>query len=487
MKKSNEVGGVGAATPYLKEIAIDSIMASATNPRKSFPSGPLAELAESIKAHGIKQPILVRPLTRYELAEPDLAEKRWHLIAHEPDGLRNNNYFESEKLARSAFAEATAGRASREWEIVCGERRFRAAILAKLKSMPCMVEALGNQAAKEIQLVENGQREGITPIEEAAGFKALIDEHGYTVAKLCERTGKSRSHIFARLALLKLDPAVRKAVEAGDVDASVAELIGRYEPKQQEKALKLVLENRRHCHNGETNRIERENVSFRRAKELLARGFTVELKQAKGKFDLEAAYAPAFKNGKAGECLPKCGACPHRSGNCMEEWPELASPDVCTRPSCFHQKESLAAELKLQPFAKKGMKVLGLKESQGLFTAWGDFSSSKYAQADQVVNQDKKRRTVQQILRGRVAGGGGGIGEGWETDENLSFARGDGVAGGARGQEGIPRKPAAELEGGTGGEGSAGEGACAQVAGGGAGGHRDSRCGDAAGGDGEGN
>lgn len=388
--------GVPTVKAEFREVEIALIMASATNPRKSFPAEPMAELTESIKLYGVKQPPLIRFLTRYEVIEPDLTEKRWHIVAHEPDGLKSHSYYETRTQASDFMDKQARGRDGKEFEIVCGERRYRAALAAGLKRIPCMIEALGDKEAQEIQAIENLQREDLNPIEEAEGYKRLMESHGSTVKDLQARLGRSRSHIFAKLALLKLAPAVRKALEESKIEASVAELVGRFEVKQQEKALEKLLVDGERYDNGKKIYVA---VSFRDAKRILENvETTISLKEAKGKFDLDGVYAPEPKGNKATECLPICATCPHRSGNCADEWPDLTSPDVCTRPSCFHQKASIAGAAKLAGFAAKGLKTVGLAQSQKLFTSWGGFTSSAYVKPDQRVYADKKRRTVAEIL-----------------------------------------------------------------------------------------
>ena len=127
-------------------LAIDTIHESTTNPRSTFDGAKLYELAESIKHNGLIQPITVRP---------------------------NNQGF----------------------EIVAGARRFRAAQLAELFSIPARIVELTDAQAQEWQLVENSQRVDVHPYEEAQGFQRLLDMPGYDVATLVEKSGKSASHI----------------------------------------------------------------------------------------------------------------------------------------------------------------------------------------------------------------------------------------------------------------------------------------------------
>ena len=168
-------------------LAIDQIHESTTNPRKTFDEAKLWELAESIKHNGMIQPITVRP---------------------------NNQGF----------------------EIVAGARRYRAAQLAELFSVPARIVEIDDAQALEWQLVENSQRVDVHPYEEAQGFQRLLDIPGYDVAALVEKSGKSASHIYARLSLLQLIPTVAEAFTQERISASHANLIARLPQESQAEA-----------------------------------------------------------------------------------------------------------------------------------------------------------------------------------------------------------------------------------------------------------
>ncbi|NYF51656.1 ParB/RepB/Spo0J family partition protein [Tunturiibacter gelidoferens] len=168
-------------------IAIDQIHESTTNPRLTFEQSKLEELAESIRQHGLIQPVTVRP-------------------------------------------------AAKGFEIVAGARRFRASQLAELFSIPARIVELDDAAAMEWQLVENSQRVDVHPYEEAQGFQRLLDMPGYDVAALVLKSGKSASHIYARLSLLQLIPAVAQAFVEERITASHANLIARLPQEHQAAA-----------------------------------------------------------------------------------------------------------------------------------------------------------------------------------------------------------------------------------------------------------
>jgi len=150
------------------------------NPRRNFPEAQLKELAASIRERGLVQPLVVRPSS-------------------------DNTY-----------------------EIVAGERRWRAAQLANLHTVPVIVRALTDHEAVEIALIENVQREDLNAIEEGEGYKVLIEGHGYTQEDLAKIIGKSRSQLANTLRLLKLPENVQEMVRSGKLSAGHARpLVGR--------------------------------------------------------------------------------------------------------------------------------------------------------------------------------------------------------------------------------------------------------------------
>jgi ParB family chromosome partitioning protein len=163
-----------------KVVAIDMIASSALNPRKDFDEADLTELAESIRQKGLVQPIIVRP------------------------------------------AE-TGG-----YEIVAGERRWRAAQRAGMHTIPVIVRELNDQEMLELAIIENVQRSDLNAIEEASGYNDLMDRFNYTQERLAEVIGKSRSHVANTLRLLKLPDKVRTFVREGKLTAGHARaLVGR--------------------------------------------------------------------------------------------------------------------------------------------------------------------------------------------------------------------------------------------------------------------
>jgi len=163
-------------------VPIDQIRGGKLNPRKTFKEDELTELADSIREKGLVQPILVRP-------EPG---------------------------------------SSNSYEIVAGERRWRASQRAGLHMVPVIVRDLADQEVLELAIIENVQRADLNPIEEAAGYQELIERYAYTQERLAEVIGKSRSHLANTLRLLKLPITVQSMVEDGKLTAGHARaLVGR--------------------------------------------------------------------------------------------------------------------------------------------------------------------------------------------------------------------------------------------------------------------
>ena len=252
-------------------LVIDTIHESTTNPRRTFDEAKLYELAESIKQHGLIQPITVRPNA-------------------------------------SGF------------EIVAGARRFRAAQLAELFSLPARIVELTDAAAMEWQLVENSQRVDVHPYEEAQGFQRLLDIPGYDVAALVEKSGKSASHIYARLSLLQLIPAIAEAFTHERITTSHANLLARLPQEFQAKAYEECW--RKDWKDAEPHLLPAKHVAAWIQANLY-------LSLADAPFDRED---PTL-NPTAGACV----TCPRRSGYNTSLFIDVQG-DQCLDSACYHGK-----------------------------------------------------------------------------------------------------------------------------------------------------
>ena len=173
------------------ELRLAEMVAGQYQPRTRMDEGALYELAESIKAQGIMQPILVR-----RLSDADAELKRAQLNPGAPSG----------------------GAVRALYEIIAGERRFRAAKLAGLDSVPVLVRDVPNESAAAMALIENIQREDLNPLEEAQGLQRLIKDFGLTHETAAQAVGRSRSAASNLLRLLNLAEPVQTMLMAGDVD-----------------------------------------------------------------------------------------------------------------------------------------------------------------------------------------------------------------------------------------------------------------------------
>ena len=171
-------------TMNVREIDIDKIRTNPDQPRKEFDEDNLRELADSLKEHGLIQPVMVSP---------------------ELDG----------------------------YVLVAGERRFRAAKLANLNKIPAIVREADSEDKLKLALVENLQREDLNPLEEAAAYRVLVEEYGLTQELVARSVGKSRSAVANRLRLLSLPEEIKRALSSGDISAGQARtLLGIKDDKE---------------------------------------------------------------------------------------------------------------------------------------------------------------------------------------------------------------------------------------------------------------
>lgn len=291
----------------IRHFRLDELHASPTNrpDRSGFDEKSIAELAESIRGPGIIEPLIVRK---------------------NPQG--------------------------KGYEIVCGERRWTAAKLIKLATAPCVVRELSDSEAREIQIIENLQREGLHPVEEAKGYYDLLSQKSkegkpiHTIDSLAKKIGKSTVFIYGRLKLLKMPEVALRASYSGKLSASNALLLARIpDPKLALKATLEVLDPYGHGDGPEREKRalddENEPMSYRRAKEHIQTNYMVRLKGAP--FDQEDEELVPVE-AREGErlCGGKCSDCPWRTGNMRALFQDVDSADVCTNPTCFKRKKEAA-------------------------------------------------------------------------------------------------------------------------------------------------
>ena len=208
-------------------LPISQVESCSTQPRKQFDPDALADLADSIREHGIIQPLTVRKL--------------------------QSGYY----------------------QIIAGERRWRAARMVGLSQVPAIVIEADDRKAMELAMIENLQREDLNPIEEAEGFQTLMDHYNMTQEEAANRVGKSRSTVANALRLLKLIPSVRAMVEDGRLSGGHARTLLPLSDDLQQKAAETILKN---------------DLSVRQT-ELLVKKLTAEKKEAPAKDGITVNYA----------------------------------------------------------------------------------------------------------------------------------------------------------------------------------------------------
>lgn len=260
-------------------IEIKKLVPSDFNYRKTIDKDALEELTGSVRAKGVLQPILVRPLN---------------------------------------------GKQKGKFEIVAGHRRHQAAEAAGLKEMPAMVKALSDEEALEVQVIENTQREDPNPMDEAVGFKRLLEIGKHTPETLAAKLDRSVGYVLSRVKLAELSKPVQTKIAAGELPLGIARLFTRLRNEgDQKKFLEEVTED--------------GGVSVRRAARMLD-DYIQGLSNAP--FDTAA-----------------CGACPCNSGNQTALFPEIGKGDQCSDKSCFYTKSKKHFTDILKEKEKAGFKV----------------------------------------------------------------------------------------------------------------------------------
>ena len=212
---SAEIEGSEANKEDINFIEIDEIAPNESQPRKTFNKEKLEELARSIKTHGVIQPIVVR-------------------------------------------------KQGSHYEVVAGERRWRAARIAGLSEVPCIVRELTDEQNMLVAIIENVQREDLNPIEEARGIRAMIEDYELTQDEVAKAVSKSRPYITNALRMLKLPDAVLDMVSAGKLSAGHARAILSAKEEEQTEIAKHV---------------ETKGLSVREAEKLSKKGLSFDRKK----------------------------------------------------------------------------------------------------------------------------------------------------------------------------------------------------------------
>lgn len=266
----------------LQMIHLVELHPSKTNPRKVFDQGKMDELRDSIKAKGILIPLVVRKIDK-------------------------------------------------GYEIVAGERRYRAARAAGLTEAPCLVRDLTDEQALETQVIENLQRDDIHPLDEAAGYQNLLKGQKWTVETLAGKIGKSTVYVYQRLALLKLIPKLREAYAKGTIELGHALLVSKLTAEQQDRLREYLFETN-YVRTGpdQPNREVKAPRPVAWLKAYIQENILTDLSKAPWALD-DATLVP-----KAGPCT----ACPKRSKATGGLFDDVGGGrgDCCLAPECWAAK-----------------------------------------------------------------------------------------------------------------------------------------------------
>lgn len=288
MSKAKEI-------PALVSVKLSDIVTSETNPRKEFDAESISGLAQSIKEKGVLQPIVIR-----KNGKPG------------------------------------------KYELVCGERRYRASKIAGLAEIPATVRELTDEEAFELQITENLQRKDVHPLDEAVAFKSLMERKGETAKDVGLRFGKSEAFVVGRLKLNDLMPEFKKDFYAGKMLIGHAFLLARLTKEDQEK-------------------VKDEHIMDHKGNYATVK----ELEEVIEQEVMNNLSAVAFKKDDE-TLLPKagsCTACPKRSGNNPSLFPDIKEKDRCFDSTCFNLKRETFVRREVQDILNNRPEVLLLKSS----------------------------------------------------------------------------------------------------------------------------
>lgn len=343
-----EINALVTATGYNADgalrtqyLGIDTVCPSPSNPRKHFGAASMAELVDSVKRHGVLEPILVRP---------------WPSdYAHNPSPL--------------PF-----------WELVAGERRWRAAKEAGAQLIEAKVRHLTDREMLEIMVIENLQREGLTPLEEAEGYETMHRDYGYSADDIAEKIGKSKAYVYGRMKLTALCHAARKALADDKISASIALVIARIPVTalQEQATLDISSAN-----------WQGDAMSYRKAVDYVQR-----------KYMLKLTDAPFPVND--GKLLPSAGTCklcPKRTGNAPGLFDDVKNANVCTDPECYQAKTKAHKDSQIKAAKDTGIKVVVGKEAEKIMPYGADNPlNGGFVALDGTVWVDGKQRTYRDII-----------------------------------------------------------------------------------------
>lgn len=329
------------AAPERYEYALlDLLHTSKTNPRKHITEDSVAELAASIKEHGIIEPLIVEDLGK--------------------DG----------------------------YVIVAGERRILAARVAGLVEVPVIVRPFTPEESFLVRLIENIQREDLSPLDLAAGYQRLIKEFKWTADQVAEKVGRKRRTIYATMQLLTLSSEGRKALENGELTASVASLLARVPEKRQGAAF-IALRGYGATH-GSSMLPDATGLSVRHAEKVLRDFIGTPLAGVPWKLD-DATLL--LEQGP-------CTTCPFNTRNIPDLADVYGGADVCTNAKGFAAKQTAQHARDQERWGAKGAKVLTAAESKKL-SSYGYFDPRRSGFVALTETAIGGGKTYSEILKGK--------------------------------------------------------------------------------------
>jgi len=290
----------------LEVVRLDDIVVSLTNPRETFEEADLNELAASIKQDGVFQPILVRPL-------PNTEENSW-LDLTDPGKLN--------KPRQPRF------------ELVCGERRYRASKIAAAEDIPANIRELTDNQAFELQIIENLQRKDVHPLEEAKAYKRMLDSGRYAIPDVAAKVAKPISFIEQRLKLNDLIDPIKKDFFKNELGIGHAVEIARLTLELQEGLLK---------HYKKRYDISGWGTHAQLKKEIATQSYDL----SKAQFDINLGYG----------VIAPCSGCQFRSASRPELFADMET-DSCFNKSCYNNKTEAFIAQKAEEILTSGKNIM---------------------------------------------------------------------------------------------------------------------------------
>ena len=318
------------------EIEIKELYPSNTNPRKTFDENELKDLAESIKDKGILSPITVR-----------------------------------DRVIGANGALGSRAGVCDGYEIVCGERRFRAAKLAGLTTVPCIVRELSNQQVIEIQVIENMQRSDLSPLEEARGYQVLHEKHKYSWDDLALKIGKSKNYIYTRLRLLNLPKKIQDAIIADKFKLSWAEQLLRV--PDEEKLIEIY-------------------------DDLDGYNDFDDLKQMVEETLLDLKTAPFNTKKTNDKGIGACVDCTQRTGSQPDLFGNFKKHDYCQDKKCWDAKKAAHEKAIIEAYKSEGKSVVVGEKAKKLIESVR--YSGSMAEIDEKCTEVNGKATYRQAIKG---------------------------------------------------------------------------------------